>query len=176
MHSLSKTATLETPPFRPARISSASHAENAASSATISSNRDPVTAAAAADSAHFADLAHSALVLGLVLGAVEGTRDARLAGVDGRVARTADVELGKSVEFNVDGVSGRALSNGLELAGLFDRSVIVLVVWDVVVLTVSLNLALVPRSISAFAKWSTLPSCLFLLAKFMAENHARVWC
>ena len=41
-------------------------------------------------------------------------------------------------------------------------------------LTFSLNLTLVPRSISAFAKPNALPNCLFLFAKFMAENKARV--
>ena len=43
-------------------------------------------------------------------------------------------------------------------------------------LTVSLNRAFVPRSMSALAKPRALLSCLFLLAKFIAVNSASVWC
>jgi len=36
------------------------------------------------------------------------------------VARAADGEFGESVELDVDGISGLALSDGLEFAGLKD--------------------------------------------------------
>lgn len=42
------------------------------------------------------------------------------------------------------------------------------------ILTFSLNLAFVPRSMSALAKPSALPCCLFLFARFMAEKRAKV--
>lgn len=83
------------------------------------SNDNPVTASTTANSADIADLADSTAVLGQVLRAVEGTGDGWLTTwVDGRVTRAANGEFGESVELDVDGVSGLALSNGLEFAGL----------------------------------------------------------
>ena len=82
-------------------------------------HNSPETASATSNSADVADLAHSAAVLGVVLRAVEGTRDGGFAaGVDRSVASAADGELGESVEFDVDGVCGLALGDGLEFAGL----------------------------------------------------------
>ena len=82
-------------------------------------HNSPEAASAASNSADVADLAHGAAVLGVILRAVEGTRDGGFAaGVDGSVAGAADGELGESVELDVDGVCGLALGDGLEFAGL----------------------------------------------------------
>ena len=82
-------------------------------------HNSPETASAASNSTDVADLAHGAAVLGVILRAVEGTRDGGFAaGVDGGVAGAADGELGEGVEFDVDGVCGLALGDGLEFAGL----------------------------------------------------------
>ena len=82
-------------------------------------HNSPEATSAASDSADVADLAHGAAVLGVVLRAVEGTRDGGLAtGIDGSVAGAADGELGESVEFDVDDVCWLALGNGFEFAGL----------------------------------------------------------
>ena len=79
----------------------------------------PETTAATADSADVADLAHRTTVLGMVLSAIEGTRDGGFAaGVDRCVSSATDGEFGESVEFDVDGVCGLALGDGLEFAGL----------------------------------------------------------
>ena len=82
-------------------------------------HNSPKPTSTTSNSANVADLAHGAAVLGVVLRAVEGTRDGGFAaGVDGGVAGAADGELGESVEFDVDGVCGLALGDGLEFAGL----------------------------------------------------------
>ena len=82
-------------------------------------HNSPKPASAATNSADVADLANGAAVLGVVLRAIEGTRDGGFAaGVDGGVAGAANGELGESVEFDVDGVCGLAFGDGLEFAGL----------------------------------------------------------
>ena len=82
-------------------------------------HNSPETTATTSNSADVANLAHGAAVLGVVLRAVEGTRDGGFAaGVDGCVAGAADGELIEGVEFDVDGVCGLALGHGLEFAGL----------------------------------------------------------
>lgn len=59
---------------------------------------------------HLADRAHRALVLGLVLAAVERAGLEGAAAVDGRVGRGADVELGELVELDFMRVVGVALA------------------------------------------------------------------
>jgi hypothetical protein len=82
-------------------------------------HHSPESTSATTHSANVTDLAHRAAVLGEVLRAVERTRDGGFAArIDGRVAGTADGELGEGVEFDVDGVRGLALGDGLEFAGL----------------------------------------------------------
>ncbi len=71
-----------------------------------------------ADLAYFAHLAHAALVLGVVLGAVEGALLKRSTAVDGRVASRADLELGKLVELDLYGVVRIALALRLCFFGL----------------------------------------------------------
>lgn len=84
-----------------------------------SSNNNSVTASTTTNSADVADLADSTAVLGQVLRAIEGTGDGWLAAwVNGRVTRAANGEIGESVELDVNGISGLALSDGLEFAGL----------------------------------------------------------
>lgn len=88
------------------------------STLTSRSDRQPEPTARRTDGADLADLAHRTLILRVILGAVEGTSGAGLAGVDGGVRGTADVELAEGVEFDVDGVVGRPLADGLDLACL----------------------------------------------------------
>jgi hypothetical protein len=71
-----------------------------------------------ADLAHLAHHAHGALVLGVVLGAVERALLERRARVDGRVAGGAHLELGKLVKLDLDRVVGVAFALGFGLAGL----------------------------------------------------------
>lgn len=71
-----------------------------------------------ANLAHLADPAGLALVLGVVLGAVKGALLVRRAAVDGAVAGRADLELGKLVKLDLDGVVGVALALSLVLLGL----------------------------------------------------------
>ena len=76
---------------------------------------------AASGCPNLADLAHGAngtLELGMELHAVVGTRDAGFVRVDGRVGRTAHLELGELVEVDLDAIVGVLLAHGLDLASL----------------------------------------------------------
>ena len=73
-----------------------------------------------ADLAHLTHSAHSPLVLWQILGAVERALLERSTSVNRRVAGSADVKLGKLVEFNLDGVVGIAFVLGLVPFGLQD--------------------------------------------------------
>lgn len=75
-------------------------------------------AAVLTDLAHLADGAHGALVLAVVLGPVERALLIRVAAVDGRVAGSADLELGELVELDLNLVVRVALSQCLGLLGL----------------------------------------------------------
>lgn len=75
-------------------------------------------AAVLADLAHPADLAHRALVFGVVLGPVERALLVRRAAVNGREAGGADVKLGELVKLNLHGVVGIPLALRLGLLGL----------------------------------------------------------
>jgi hypothetical protein len=71
-----------------------------------------------ANLAHLAHLAYHALVLGVVLGAVESALLVRGSAVDGRKAGGADLKLGELVELNLDRVVGIPLALRLGLLGL----------------------------------------------------------
>lgn len=126
------------------------------------------------NSADLTDLADSALILRVVLRAIKRTRKASLASVNRCVGGTTDIELAKRVEFDVDRIVWRPFANGFDLPCLGCCQYSNLTAKCILSLTVSLNFAFVPRSISAFAKPSALPNCLFLFARFIAENRAKV--
>jgi len=71
-----------------------------------------------ADLAHLTHSAHSPLVLWQVLGAVERALLERSTSVNRRVAGSADVKLGKLVEFNLYRVVRVTLALSLGLLGL----------------------------------------------------------
>lgn len=71
-----------------------------------------------ANFAHITDLAHRALELGVVLGAIEGTFLVRVAAVNGSETAGANVELCKLVELDLHRVVGVALTLSLDLLGL----------------------------------------------------------
>lgn len=71
-----------------------------------------------ADLAHLTHGAHGAFVLGVILGAVECALLERRAAVDGRVAGSANLELGELVELDLDRVVRVTLALRLGLAGL----------------------------------------------------------
>jgi len=68
--------------------------------------------------AHLADLAHGALVLGMVLGAVKRALLVRSAAVDRGVTGGANFELGELVELDVHRIMRVPLALSLRLAGL----------------------------------------------------------
>jgi hypothetical protein len=68
---------------------------------------------------HLAHPADRALVLGVILGPVEGALLEGCSTVDGGVAGGTDLELGKLVELNLYRVVGVALALSLCLLGLF---------------------------------------------------------
>jgi hypothetical protein len=82
------------------------------------SYHQPQPATRCAYRTHFADLAHRTLVLGVIFRTIEGAGKAGLASVNGRVRGAADVEFAKSVEFDLEGVVGRALADGFDLSCL----------------------------------------------------------
>jgi len=71
-----------------------------------------------ADLAHLTHSAHSPLVLWQVLGAVERALLERSTSVNRRVASSADIKLGKLVEFNLYRVVRVTLALSLGLLGL----------------------------------------------------------
>ena len=77
-----------------------------------------------ADLADAADDAYGALVLGVVLGAVEGALLKRRAAVDGRVARRAHLELRELVVLDLHRVVRVALALRLGLLGLFRKKLV----------------------------------------------------
>lgn len=72
-----------------------------------------------ANLAHLAHLADGALVLAVVLGPVKRALLIRGAAVDGRVARRANLKLGKLIKLNLHRVVRVALAGGLVSPGLF---------------------------------------------------------
>lgn len=72
-----------------------------------------------ANLANLAYSAHSALVLGVVLGAVKSTLLERCAAVDGRVAGRAHIELSKLIELNLNSIVRVAFALSLSSLGLF---------------------------------------------------------
>ncbi|KAI7242134.1 hypothetical protein KC330_g78 [Hortaea werneckii] len=89
---------------------------------TTHSNNQPQPTPPTANLTHLTHFTHGALVLGLVLDAIEGTRDGGLARVDGGVARGADGEFREGVEVDLNGVCGaRALGGGLDAFGLWKK-------------------------------------------------------
>lgn len=69
--------------------------------------------------AHPAHATYTALVPRLVHAAVERAHLERAPGVDGRVRRRADVELGELVELDLVRIVGRALAGCFDFAGLW---------------------------------------------------------
>jgi hypothetical protein len=67
---------------------------------------------------HFAHAAHSALVLGVVLGAIKGTLLIRSTAVDGCMTGSTHIKLGELVEFNLNSIVRVALTLSLGLLGL----------------------------------------------------------
>jgi hypothetical protein len=67
---------------------------------------------------HFTYPAHGALILGVVLGAIEGTLLVRSTAVDRRMAGCAYIKLGELVKLNFNGVIRVALALSLGLLGL----------------------------------------------------------
>lgn len=71
-----------------------------------------------ANLAHLAHSAHSPLVLWQVLGTVERALLERSTSVNGRVTGSANIKLGKLVEFNLYRVVGVTLALSLGFLGL----------------------------------------------------------
>lgn len=69
--------------------------------------------------ANTTDCTDGALVLSLVLTAIESTSLECTAGVDGCIGSCADVKFCKLIEFNVVGVVGVAFALGFYLLGLW---------------------------------------------------------
>lgn len=67
---------------------------------------------------HFTNPTDASLVLGVVLGSVKCTFLVRRAAVDGGVARSAYLKLGKLIELNLNSIVGIALALSLGSLGL----------------------------------------------------------
>ena len=82
------------------------------------SYHQPKPAARRTHSADLADLANSALVLSVILRAIEGTSEASLSRINRCVRGTANIEFTEGVEFDVDCIVGRAFADGFDFASL----------------------------------------------------------
>jgi hypothetical protein len=67
---------------------------------------------------HFTHAAHSALVLGVVLGAIKGTLLIRSTAVDRCMASSAHIKLGELVKLNLNSIVRVAFALSLGLLGL----------------------------------------------------------